>query len=124
MRAGRRDTESAVGRVIGQHPVRGHYANFSYDFPKGQRRGYPPIARIFGRNYGRLWVKPYLRGNPKYGMKKKQRAELRVGDLTDPNTGEMKVVTPTVLPAPLPEKKESQPITHDEAIKKTGTEGN
>ncbi len=119
MRAGHRDIESGGERAIGQHPVRGHYANFSYDLPKGQRRGCPPIVRVFGRNYGRLWVRPYLKGNPKYGVKKRQRADLRVGELTDPNanSGEFKVIEPTVPPAQKPIESATDPTK-----KKTGSE--
>jgi hypothetical protein len=117
MRAGRRDTESRGERAISQHPVRGTYVNVSFDHPWF---GHRPI---FGKTYGRIWRRQHLRGNRKYGVKKSQRAILTVGDLTDPSKGEINVVTPTVPPASVPEKKDPQLITHgDSTNKKTGSE--
>lgn len=61
IRAGVHRGSAEPHAASGQHLVRGHYQNFKYDNP---RFGHKPVL---GKTYGRLWVKPFVRGNREHG---------------------------------------------------------
>lgn len=63
---------------LGEHLVRGHYANFTYAHPMF---GHKPVL---GKTYGRIWIKPHKRGNPEHGKLMTPRGVIKIGNVTDP----------------------------------------
>jgi hypothetical protein len=61
----------------GQHLVKGHYANFRYEAPMF---GHKPVL---GRTYGRVWMKPCMRGNPTHGVASAPKHVIEIGSLTN-----------------------------------------
>ena len=69
----------------GQHPVKGHYANYRYEAPMF---GHKPVL---GRTYGRIWIKPCKRGNPTYGVSSAPKRVIEIGSLKDQNGSKKKL---------------------------------
>ena len=59
----------------GEHLVKGHYINVAYARPLF---GHKPVL---GKTYGRIWIRPHIRGNPEHGKLRAPRGVIRIGNV-------------------------------------------
>ena len=78
----------------GEHLVKGHYNNFAYARPLF---GHKPVL---GKTYGRIWIKPHIRGNPEHGKLRAPRGVIRIGNVRNPAASQ------PVIPFPAPSPQE------------------
>ena len=74
----------------GEHLVKGHYINVTYARPLF---GHKPVL---GKTYGRIWIKPHMRGNPEHGKLRAPRGVIRIGNIRNPAASQ------PVIPFPAP----------------------
>ena len=85
MRSGMHRAGMGTQGPSAQYLVKGHYANFTFAHPMF---GHPPVL---GRTYGRIWMRPCVRGNPQFGAAKAPRGVIEVGSVTDPQGSQMQL---------------------------------
>jgi hypothetical protein len=67
----------------GEHLVKGHYKNVTYAHPLF---GSKPVL---GKTYGRILVKPHMRGNPEHGKLRAPRGVIRIGNVRNPAASQL-----------------------------------
>lgn len=78
----------------GEYLVKGHYNNLTYARPLF---GHKPVL---GKTYGRIWIKPHVRGNPEHGKLRAPRGVIRIGNIRNPAASQ------PVIPFPAPSPQE------------------
>ena len=93
-RAGTHRSSTGQHGSPGEHLVKGHYNNFAYAHPLF---GHKPVL---GKTYGRIWIKPHIRGNPEHGKLRAPRGVIRIGNVRNPSASQ------PVIPFPAPSPQE------------------
>jgi hypothetical protein len=89
-RAGTHRGSSGAHESPGEHLVKGHYMNVTFAHPLFGRKP------VLGKTYGRIWVKPHVRGNPERGKLRAPRGVIRIGNVLN------HVASQPVIPFPAP----------------------
>jgi hypothetical protein len=89
-KAGTHRSSTGAHESPGLHLVKGHYMNVTYAHPLFGKKP------VLGKTYGRIWVKPHLRGNPEHGKLRAPRGVIRVGNVGNPAASQ------PVIPFPAP----------------------
>jgi hypothetical protein len=90
MKSGTHRSSTGERESPGEHLVKGHYMNVAYAHPLF---GHKPVL---GKTYGRIWTKPYKRGNPKHGKLQAPRGVMTIGNVRNPTASQ------PVIPFPAP----------------------
>jgi len=91
-RAGTHRSSAGEHESPGEHLVKGHYMNVTYAHPLF---GHKPVL---GKTYGRIWVKPYKRGNPERGKLRAPRGVIRIGNVSNPAASQPAIPFPVLPP--------------------------